>query len=213
MRKIKNQELLNTYKALIFDLGKVIFEVTFEMAYAYWGSLAKLDSETVRKRFRFDEAYDLFSANELTEEEYAKHVSGLIGIELTVEDFAMGWNRIYLDAFPGIEKTLIKLKENYRLVALTNTNATHTRVWPAKYADALQHFEKIFSSHEIGIIKPETKSFTIVLDYLQLSPGETIFLDDTVANVIGAEQLGIKGIVVTSTTQMITDLQKEGIQF
>lgn len=202
---------MNNYKALIFDLGKVIFEVTFEMAYAYWGSLAKTDSEIVRKRFRFDEAYDLFSANKLTEEEYAKHVSGLIQIELSVEQFATGWNKIYLDEFPGIGKTLKKLKENYRLVALTNTNATHARVWPEKYADLLQHFEKIFSSHEMGVIKPEPKSFTIVLDYLQLSPGETIFLDDTAANITGAEQLGIKGIIVTSSTQMITDLKQEGI--
>lgn len=203
---------MSKYKALIFDLGKVIFEVTFEMAYAYWGSLAKLDSEVIRKRFRFDEAYDLFSENKLTEKEYAKHVSGLIEINLTVEQFATGWNRIYLDTFPGIEKALLSLKKNYRLVALTNTNATHTRVWPEKYADVLQHFEKIFSSHEMGIIKPKEKIYTIVLDYLQLSPAEVIFLDDTVPNVTGAEATGIKGIVVTSSTQMISGLQKEGIE-
>jgi glucose-1-phosphatase len=202
---------MTNYKALIFDLGKVIFEVTFEMAYAYWGSLAKIDSETVRKRFRFDEAYDLFSENKLTEEAYAKHVSGLIQIELNVEQFATGWNKIYLDEFPGIGKTLVKLKQNYRLVALTNTNATHARVWPEKYAGVLQHFEKIFSSHEMGTRKPEEQAYQIVLDYLQLSPAETIFLDDTVPNVTGADKLGIKGIVVTSSTQMIADLKKEGI--
>lgn len=203
---------MSKYKALIFDLGKVIFEVTFEMAYAYWGSLAKLDSEIIRKRFRFDEAYDLFSENKLTEEEYAKHVSCLIEINLTVEQFATGWNRIYLDTFPGIEKTLSSLKKNYRLVALTNTNVTHTHVWPEKYADVLQHFEKIFSSHEMGFRKPEAKAYTIVLDYLGLDASEVIFLDDTVPNVIGAEAVGIKGIVVTSSTQMIADLQKEGIK-
>jgi putative hydrolase of the HAD superfamily len=51
-----------------------------------------------------------------------------------------------------------------------------------------------------------------VLDYLKLAPGEVIFLDDTVPNVIGAEAVGIKGIVVTSSTQMIHDLQKQGIE-
>ncbi len=204
---------MNKYKALIFDLGKVIFEVTFEMAYAYWGSLAKLNSEIIRKRFRFDLAYDQFSENKLTEQQYAKHVSDLIGVELTVEDFATGWNKIYLDAFPGIEKTLIKLKQNYRLVALTNTNATHARVWPARYEDELQHFEKIFSSHETGVRKPEVKAYTIVLNYLELAPQEVIFLDDTIPNIIGAEAIGIKSITVKSSSQMINDLQKEGIQF
>src|ERR1043166_737323 len=114
---------MNRYKALIFDLGKVIFEVSFEMAYAYWGKTAGLDSETIRKRFHFDLHYDLFSENKITPEEYAKHVSELIGVQLSQEDFETGWNRIYLDAFPGIGKTLAKLKAKYRLVALTNTNA------------------------------------------------------------------------------------------
>lgn len=204
---------MNNYKALIFDLGKVIFEVTFEMAYAYWGSLANLDSEIIRKRFRFDPAYDLFSENKMTEEEYAKHVSQLIGVKLSVEDFATGWNRIYLDAFPGIEKTLITLKKNYRLVALTNTNATHARVWPAKYANELQHFEKIFSSHEMGFRKPEVKAYTIVLNYLELAPQEVFFLDDTIPNITGAEAIGIKSITVKSSPQMIEDLRKEGIEF
>jgi epoxide hydrolase-like predicted phosphatase len=200
------------YKALVFDLGKVIFEVTFEMAYAYWGNCAKIDSETIRKRFHFDLEYDLFSENKLSAEEYARHVSELIGVDLSQEDFETGWNRIYLDPFPGIEKTLVKLKKNYRLVALTNTNAVHARVWPEKYANELQHFEKIFSSHEMGTRKPEKKAYTMVLDYLQLAPSEVIFLDDTIPNVIGAEAAGIKGIVVTSSTQMLEDLRKEGIE-
>ncbi len=204
---------MSMYKALIFDLGKVIFEVTFEMAYAYWGSLAKLDSEVIRKRFRFDLAYDQFSENKMTEKQYAKHVSDLIGVELTVEDFATGWNKIYLDAFPGIGKTLTRLKKNYRLVALTNTNSTHARVWPTRYADELQHFEKIFSSHEMGVRKPEVKAYTIVLNYLELAPQEVIFLDDTIPNIIGAESIGIKSITVRSSAQLIEELEKAGIQF
>jgi HAD superfamily hydrolase (TIGR01509 family) len=203
---------MNNYKALIFDLGKVIFDVAFEMAYAHWGKVGKLDSQEVRSRFHFDEAYDLFSENKLSPEEYAKHVSKMIGIELSQEDFEIGWNSVYLDAYPGITDTLIRLKKNYRLVALTNTNSVHARVWPDKYAKQLQHFEKIFSSHEMGTRKPEKLAYTIVLDYLQLSSSETIFLDDTIGNVIGADDVGIKAIAVTSSTQMISDLRQLGIE-
>ena len=203
---------MSKYKALIFDLGKVVFEVSFEMAYAYWGKLAGLDSETIRKRFHFDFEYDLFSENKITAGEYAKHVSELIGVTLSQEEFETGWNRIYLDAFPGIEKILIQLKTTYRLTALTNTNSVHARIWPEKYKEELQHFEKIFSSHEMGVRKPEKKAYTTVLDYPGLSPAEVIFLDDTVPNVLGAEKAGIKGIVVTSSAQMKEDLQKQGIK-
>ncbi|HET6990406.1 MAG TPA: HAD family phosphatase [Bacteroidia bacterium] len=204
---------MSKYKALVFDLGKVIFDVTFEMAYAHWGKIGNLDSGVVRSRFRFDEAYDLFSENKLTPKEYAKHVSKLIDVELSQEDFETGWNRIYLDVYPGTDNILIKMKKKYRLLALTNTNSVHARVWPFKYAETLHHFEKIFSSHEMGISKPKKEAYTMVLDYLQLLPGEIIFLDDTNANVTGAEDAGIKGIVVKSSSQMIADLHKEGIEF
>lgn len=209
---MENFQQMKPYKALIFDLGKVIFEVAFEMAYWHWGKVGGLDSQTVRSRFKFDEAYDLFSENKLSEEKYAQHVSKLIGIELGVEDFKLGWNSIYLDVYPGIEKCLVTLKENYRVVALTNTNPTHAEVWPKKYADVLQHFEKIFSSHEMGIIKPKEQAYTMVLDYLQISPSEAIFLDDTSANISGAEAVGIKAIYVKSTSQMISDLHRLGIE-
>jgi epoxide hydrolase-like predicted phosphatase len=203
---------MNNYKALIFDLGKVIFEVAFEMTYAHWGKIGNLDSQEVRSRFRFDEAYDLFSENKLSPEDYAKHVSKMIRIELSQEDFETGWNKIYLDVYPGMKKVLTDLKKNYRLIALTNTNSVHAKVWPLKYADVLQHFEKIFSSHEMGTRKPEKKAYTMVLDYLQLPASETIFLDDTADNVIGAYDAAIKGITVTSSTQMIEDLRKAGIE-
>jgi epoxide hydrolase-like predicted phosphatase len=203
---------MSKYKALIFDLGKVIFEVTFEMAYTHWGKIGKLDSQEVRSRFRFDEAYDLFSENKMSSEDYAKHVSEMIEVKLTQEEFETGWNKIYLDEFPGIGKTLLELKKKYRLVALTNTNAVHAKVWPSKYADVLQHFEKIFSSHEMGTRKPEAKAYRLVLDYLQMLPEETIFLDDTISNIVGADDIGIKGITVTSSSQMIADLRKEGIE-
>ncbi|CAN5895882.1 glucose-1-phosphatase [soil metagenome] len=204
---------MNNYKALIFDLGKVIFEVSFEMAYSYWGKLADVDSEIVRKRFKFDEAYDLFSENKMTPAAYAKHVSELIKIPLNEQEFENGWNRIYLDEFPGIGKTLVKLKENYRIVALTNTNATHAKVWPERYADVLKHFEKIFSSHEMGVRKPAEKAYTLVLDYLALKPSEVIFLDDAIRNIIGAEAVGIKTITVKRSSQMLEDLQNAGIKF
>ena len=204
---------MSHYKVLLFDLGKVVFDVSFGRAFASWEETSKLPYETIRKRFKFDEAYDLFSEDKLTIEEYAQHVSTLIGFPLSVPEFEKGWCDIYLDVYPAMPKLLAKLKKNYRLVALTNTNASHAKVWPAKYAEVLSHFERIFSSHEIRARKPEKLAYTIVLDYLGIAPGEALFLDDTAPNVVGAADAGIKGIIVTSSSQLEEALKNEGIVF
>lgn len=118
---------------------------------------------------------------------------------------------MYLDAYPGINQLLAGLQHNYQLVALTNTNSIHNNVWPSKYADTLQYFEKVFSSHELKERKPAAAVYQAVLDYLRVKPSQTIFLDDSIENINGAGQLGIKTILVTSYAQMVADLQANGV--
>jgi HAD superfamily hydrolase (TIGR01509 family) len=132
-------------------------------------------------------------------------------MKLSDEEFDKGWCDLYLDAYNDIDNLLSGLKHKHRLVALTNTNAIHYKAWRVKYADTLKHFEKIFSSHEIGTRKPEEKSFKIVLDYLQCKPSETIFLDDNADNIHGADELGIATILVTSQEQMKEELLRYGL--
>jgi epoxide hydrolase-like predicted phosphatase len=203
---------MTNYKAIIFDLGEVIFDVSFRRAHASWAQLAGYDVRVVATRFNFDDQYDLFSMNRISSADYAKHVGEMIGYpQLSEEEFERGWNDIYLDVYPGMHELVVKLKENYRLVSLTNTNATHAKRWPEKYADTLAHFEKVFSSHLIGMIKPEANAYQHVIDYLQLPPSQLLFLDDKKENVAGANAVGIKGILVENTQQLFADLEKEGI--
>lgn len=204
---------MNSYKALVFDLGKVIFDVSFGFAFDKWSAVSGIEQKMISKQFRFDEAFEQFERGEIETGVYRKHVSQLIGFELSETDFLSGWNNIYMDVYPGIGRTLAALKMNYRLVALTNTNAEHAKIWPERYSDVLIHFEKIFSSHEMKTRKPETAAYQTVLNYLQLQASEIIFLDDNAANTKAAEEAGIKSIRVGSSSQMTDELKKEGITF
>ena len=204
---------MNSYQALVFDLGKVIFDVSFGFAFDKWSDISGIEQKIISKRFRFDESFEQFERGEIETGVYRKHVSQLIGFEFSETDFLSGWNNIYMDAYPGIGKTLAALKTNYRLVALTNTNAEHAKVWPERYSDLLIHFAKVFSSHEMKTRKPETESYQTVLNYLQLQSSEIIFLDDNPANTKAAETIGIKSILVRSSSQMTDELKKEGITF
>ncbi|HLG04291.1 MAG TPA: HAD family phosphatase [Bacteroidia bacterium] len=204
---------MTAYKALIFDLGKVIFDYSFDLAFSSWGKTGGLDREVVRKRFAFDETYGRFSKGEVTPQEYCAHVSELTGIPLSQEEFEQGWNSIYLDIFPGINQLLKSLLKKYRLVSLTNTNSVHAKAWSVLYEEQLALFERIFCSFEIGTRKPEKMAYNIVLEYLRLPAEETLMLDDKPGNIMGAAGAGIKGICVKSTSQMKSDLENLGIKF
>jgi len=111
-----------------------------------------------------------------------------------------------LDVYPGIGRLLADLKKDFRLVALTNTNMIHEKVWKVKYKDTLSVFEQIFSSPHMGTRKPESTAYQMVLDNLNIKAEQALFLDDNPENTKGAERVGIDAILVRSQMQMREDL-------
>jgi glucose-1-phosphatase len=199
------------FKSIIFDLGKVVFDLSFDRVFQSWATSSESHFNNIKNKFSFDELFDMFERNEITPERFREKISQRLGINISDDEFDKGWCDLYLDVYKDIDNLLITLKHKYKLVALTNTNLIHNKVWNIKYADTLQHFEKIFSSHETGTRKPEEKSFRIALDYLQCKPKETIFLDDNADNINGAAKLGIATILVSSQEKMKSELVANGL--
>ena len=96
-------------------------------------------------------------------------------------------------------------------MAVTNTNAAHTARWRVLYGRVLRHFERIFLSHEMGTRKPEPECFRQVLAYLEIPPGQVVFVDDAPENVAAAEALGMVGIVATDPPAVERRLGELGV--
>lgn len=199
------------YKAIIFDLGKVVFDLSFDRVFQFWANASSGHYDEIKGKFRFDAIFDKFEKAEITPKEFRLEISKRLGFTLTDQAFDAGWCDLYLDTYRGIDNLLAKLKRQYRLVALTNTNSIHSTVWKIKYARTLRYFQKVFCSHELKERKPDAKAYQIVLDYLQVEPSQVVFLDDNLDNIKGADQLGIKTVLVTSYEQMAAELQALGL--
>ncbi|KAH6625539.1 HAD-like domain-containing protein [Boeremia exigua] len=69
-------------------------------------------------------------------------------------------------------------------------------------------FDGIFTSFEEGMIKPEQQFYHRVLSTIGLVNNDSaIFVDDKVVNVLEARSLGLQGIVFSSPTQLLRQLQ------
>jgi glucose-1-phosphatase len=202
---------MKKYAAIIFDLGKVIIDISPERILGFWAKASGKDLEEVKGRFAFDDFHERFERGEVSEAEFRKVVSQHLGVQLSDADFDCGWCDIYNGIYEGIDDLLMELKGEYRVVALTNTNILHARAWQALYGETMGHFEHIFSSHEIGARKPERRAYEMVLGHLGVQPERAVFLDDVEANVRAAEAMGISGIVVTSPVQMRAELRRLGV--
>jgi len=195
-------------KAIIFDLGNVLFKVSFNEAFKYWSKISGRPIDILRINFGFDDMYRKHEKSKITSNQYFKYLSEKLQIDIPIKEIKKGWNLIYKKEFSGVKKLLIDSKKKYRIVGFTNSNSVHKAVWEKKYSHILEELENIFSSHIIKTRKPELSSYKYVLNYLNLQPEEAVFLDDSEENIVAAKKLGIKGILVKSFKQMEIELRK-----
>ncbi|WP_332420411.1 HAD-IA family hydrolase [Vibrio metschnikovii] len=67
-------------------------------------------------------------------------------------------------------------------------------------------------SAEVGLLKPQREIYLSLLSQYDLNAAETIFIDDMLYNVQGAESVGIKGIQFESAFQCEQALKSLGVQ-
>jgi glucose-1-phosphatase len=107
---------------------------------------------------------------------------------------------------PHCEQVLIDLKGQYHLSLLSNTNPAHYGKLSDRY-DFFAHFDELFLSYKLGMMKPGAEIFEYVLQKLAVAPETVAFFDDGSRNVEAARALGIQAFRVDSPDQIWTVVQ------
>jgi len=191
---------------VICDLGGVVIAIDPDRIRDHWAARSSLPRAEVHARFP-DEHYLAFERDALTEREYLAHVRRQLELEGTDEELADDLCRIFLGIDQGTLRVLRDLRGRYTVVALTNTNRIHERVWSRLYETELEVFEHIHCSHDLRARKPDPAAFTAVLDHHGLPASRTLFIDDLAANVEAARELGMRGIVFHDAEQLAREVR------
>jgi putative hydrolase of the HAD superfamily len=122
------------------------------------------------------------------------------------------WNAILLDFRQDSLLVLNNLKSRYNLFLLSNTNSIHltafnkTLLETTGNASMDQYFIKSYYSHIIRMRKPYVETYNWVLKDGNMVAGETLFIDDSINNINGAIEAGIKTHLLLPT-ETIGDLK------
>ncbi len=201
-------------KNIIFDLGGVLLNLDFNRTY---DALRKLGIEKPDEIIRLGHGSVILRQHEsgkITDEEFILSLRNLSPVPVSENDLIDAWNMLLVD-FPADRiEWLTGLKKKYRLFLFSNTNGIHVKHFRKIYSDAYNnaffddHFEKAYYSHTAGLIKPDLEAFHLVIRENNLVPGETLFIDDTLANVEAARKAGLKALQVVPGTTVL-DLELE----
>ena len=194
---------MENIRNVIFDLGGVILNIDIKRTAA---AFTKLGQESFERLFNIGHASDFFKEYEcglIDDTGFIAAVKERFPHEVSDEQVVEAWNALLLD-FPASRIELLKsIASKYRLFLFSNTNALHRTEFDRIYENTFQSgrlddlFEKAYYSHVIHLRKPDTKSYQYILDENRLKPEETLFLDDALANIEGANLCGIQTIHIT----------------
>jgi glucose-1-phosphatase len=199
-----------TVDALLFDLGRVVFDISTARILARWAQLAGVPVDHITRRGANvigSEAYRRYERGELTDAAFFARLRHELAIELTDEQFIDGWNAIFIGEMPGIRRVLSRARARLPLFAFSNTNAAHQACFSARFADLLTAFQKVYVSHEIGARKPEAAAFRAVVADMGMAPQRILFFDDIAENVAGARACGVHAVQVKSAGEVETALE------
>ena len=105
----------------------------------------------------------------------------------------------------------IKDSGKYRLLALTNWSAELFPIALDRYS-FLHDFSGIVVSGDEGMRKPDNRIYQIVIDRYSAVPEETVFIDDSLRNIIAAKELGFQVIHFQSPSQLRQELHGLGVE-
>src|SRR5204863_487669 len=119
-------------------------------------------------------------------------------IPISDQEITDAWNALLLNFRKESLNFLETLSARCKLYLLSNTNIIHLKYFQRSFTEETakplleDYFRKAWYSHELGLRKPGAEIFEFVLKEGDLRAAETLFIDDTLANVETAKSLGFK---------------------
>ena len=199
-------------KTVIFDLGKVIVPFDFTRGYRAMAEHTTYTAEEIPKRIARTDLVIRFESGQVAPEDFVTELCGILDCKLEYDHFCEIWSSIFLPETLVTESLVAGLKQRYRLLLLSNTNAIHFTMIRQTYP-LLRHFDDYVLSHEVGALKPSPLMYEAAIARARCEPGECFFIDDIPAYVAGAQAAGIDAVQFQSEAQLKTELASRGIRW
>lgn len=198
-------------KAILFDLGRVLVNVDFDMGYSRMAALSGLSVEEVRDRLQDSRLAYAFESGLMPSDEFASRVSELMGVTPSFEEFGDIWYSVFHEG-PIIPAAFIaELHDRYRMVLLSNTNALHYEMLEERLP-VLKHFDAYTLSYKLGSQKPSSAIYRDAVVKAGCAPGECFYTDDIQEYIDGARAAGIQAVQFRGFNQLKSSLKAAGVE-
>jgi putative hydrolase of the HAD superfamily len=199
------------FRAVIFDLGGVVFPSPFEAfdTYDHGNGLAKGTMRALIRRSSEAGAWAALERGDLTMSEFVVALE----TEATSAGFQLDARKLMaligssLGPRPEMARALEQIRAHgLRTAALTNNWADEQRRAPRALHE-LDLFDVVVESAVEGMRKPDPRIYALTIARLDVLASQAIFLDDLGINLKPAREMGITTIKVVDPEDALRELE------
>jgi putative hydrolase of the HAD superfamily len=191
--------------AVVFDLGGVLAEVA---GVATMRELAGIGSDDeLWRRWLGCPWVRRFELGQCTAEEFGAGMVDEWQLPMTGAEFVDLFSDWVQRPSDGADELVADAAAHVPVALLSNMNAVHWErsvgSWPL-----IDRFDHVFTSFQLGLIKPDVEVFAHVAEALALEPARILFLDDNAINVAGAQAAGFQAQRVRGVAEARTAVER-----
>ncbi len=195
---------------IIFDLGGVVFkwdpQTLIDMTFTN-----KEDKDNIKKYLLDHINWINLDKGIISYDAVIKETNALSGIPNSkIQETLSNANKVLTPMAETIKLFKIIKEQGHSLYVLSNMHTPFARKLEEEN-DFWHLFNGIVFSCDVKMIKPNRDIYDYILGKYNLTPAETIFIDDTKKNVDTARTLGIDTIHFTTSKQCKKELIEKGI--
>ena len=196
-------------KCCIFDMGGVMIR-DYHMEPELMPFLGLNDRSFAAVDLRFREALRRHSRGEIKEDGFWSYYSEITGKAVPPHEGSLLGKFFHPVLDQPTVQTAMELKASgMRVVCGTNVIDAHYGIHMKLNQYAV--FDKVYASHLMGTVKPESTFYAYMLKEEGITAGEAFFTDDMAENVDAASASGLNAFLYTGADSLREHLRSFGL--
>ncbi len=196
---------------VLFDMNDVLFRYDRNVRVAHLARLCGRPATAVEAAIWGSGFEDSGDCGAMDADAYLVGFAERLGCPLTMDEWAEAL-RAAVTPIPETLALAASVGRAARVAVLTNNNLMVKRAVDTVFPELRPIFgDDFFVSAEFGARKPDPEAYGGCLARLGAAPEATLFVDDSVRNVAGAERAGLRGHLYCGSEELARALASAGL--
>ncbi len=202
--------IVSEFDGFIFDYGGVLVFHQTDEDQAAMANIAKIPREQFTELYWAERIeYDKGSVSGV---EYWEQIARTAGVKLNasqIQDLTDRDTESWMNYDAVMWDWIAELRRAGKRVAMLSNMPADLGLALRSRTDRLSVFDQVTLSFDVGAVKPDAVIYEQCLEGIGTAPERTLFLDDRIANVQGAEVLGMRAIQFVDRDDVLLKVRGE----